>query len=124
MDAKLLFETGKTDVDARGREAIIDLARAIEGEQDLRIMVEGHTDTDDFNRSTYPRNNWDLSVLRATSVINIMLENSDVDPTLLIAAGRSKYQPVDPNNKALNRRIEVILSPNLDELYEMVSAGE
>jgi chemotaxis protein MotB len=120
MEAKLLFETGKTAVDAQGRNAIIDLARALEGQEDLNIIVEGHTDTDEFNRTTYPRNNWDLSVLRATSVISIMLENSDVDPESLMAAGRSQYHPVDPQDKSKNRRIEVILSPKLDELMDLI----
>ncbi len=121
MEAELLFETGKTDVDKKGKEAIIDLARALEGRNDLEIVVEGHTDTDEFNRTTYPRNNWDLSVLRATSVISIMTANSQLDPALLTAAGRSQYNPVDPSDKSKNRRIEVILSPNLDELMEIIN---
>lgn len=121
MEAKLLFATGETAVDKKGQEVIIDLARALGNRDDLDIVVEGHTDTDEFQRSTYPRNNWDLSVLRATSVINIMLDNSDINPEMLVAAGRSQYMPVDPNNKAKNRRIEIILSPKLNELLEMVS---
>ncbi len=121
MDAKLLFATGSTEVDKNGREAIINLARAIQDRDDLRIMVEGHTDTDSFSRTTYPRNNWDLSVLRATSVLIIMIENSQVDPTILTAAGRGEYQPVDPANKAKNRRIEVILAPRLDDLMQIIN---
>lgn len=120
MEAKLLFATGETKVDPEGREAVIDLARALQDEEDLSIVVEGHTDTDEFNRKTFPRNNWDLSVLRATSVIDIMLENSNLDPKILTAAGRSQYHPVDPGDKAKNRRIEVILSPNFDELMELI----
>ena len=81
----------------------------------------GHTDNDEFQRSKYPRNNWDLSVLRATSVIEIMLNNSSLNPESLMAAGRSQYQPVDPNDKSKNRRIEIILSPKLDELLDLVS---
>jgi len=121
MEAKLLFATGSTEVDKEGKKAIIDLARAIQSNDDLNIMVEGHTDTDAFSKSDYPRNNWDLSVLRATSVIKIMLDNSEVDPRILTAAGRSEFQPVDPANKARNRRIEVILSPKLDELMEIIN---
>lgn len=121
MDAKLLFATGSTEVDKKGQEAIINLARAVQDRNDLRIMVEGHTDTDSFSRTTYPRNNWDLSVLRATSVVNIMIDNSKIDPTTLTAAGRSEYQPVDPADKAKNRRIEVILSPQLDELMNIIN---
>lgn len=121
MEAKLLFATGETAVDKKGQEVIIDLARALGNRDDLDIIVEGHTDSDEFQRSTYPRNNWDLSVLRATSVVNIMLNNSDMNPELLMAAGRSQYSPVDPTDKAKNRRIEIILSPKLDELLDIVS---
>ncbi len=124
MEAKLLFGTGSTEVDQKGKQALIDLARAVQGRTDLNITVEGHTDSDEFSRTTYPRNNWDLSVLRATSVIKIMMDNSEVDPTILTAAGRSKYQPVDPSDKARNRRIEVILSPKLDELLQIISAQD
>jgi chemotaxis protein MotB len=124
MDAKLLFATGSTEVDPNGRKAIIDLARAIQGRDDLRIMVEGHTDTDVFNSTSFPRNNWDLSVLRATSVVSIMIENSDIDPKILTAAGLSQFHPIDPANKARNRRIEVILTPQLDDLLQMIDRAE
>jgi len=124
MEAKLLFATGSTKVDPKGKKAIIDLSRAIQDTDGLDVMVEGHTDDDEFSRSEFPRNNWDLSVLRATSVIDIMIENSDIDPKILIAAGRSQYMPVDPKDKARNRRIEVILSPKLIELYEMIEKSE
>lgn len=121
MEAKLLFATGETAVDEKGIEVITDLARVLGDRDDLDIIVEGHTDNDEFKRTKYPRNNWDLSVLRATSVIDIMLKNSSLNPAFLVAAGRSQYQPVDSDNKAKNRRIEIILSPKLDELLELVS---
>lgn len=120
MEAKLLFATGETAVDKKGQEVIIDLARVLGDRDDLNIIVEGHTDADEFQRSTYPRNNWDLSVLRATSVVSIMLANSEMNPEGVMAAGRSQYQPVDPAVKAKNRRIEIILAPKLDELLQMV----
>ncbi len=120
MEAKLLFATGSTTVDKEGKQAIINLARAIENEEDLNIMVEGHTDSDEFNSKSYPRNNWDLSVLRATSVVNLMLDNSELSPEILTAAGRSQYIPVDPSDKAKNRRIEVILTPDLEELMQLI----
>jgi chemotaxis protein MotB len=122
MDAKLLFATGSAEVDNKGKEVIIGLAKAVQDQDDLHIMVEGHTDTDAFNRNTFPRNNWDLSVLRATSVVNFMLDNSSLDPKLVTAAGRSQYVPVDSNDKSKNRRIEVILTPNLDDLLGIVNA--
>jgi chemotaxis protein MotB len=121
LEARLLFASGSTTVEPEGRRAIIQLAKAIESEKDLEIIVEGHTDTDALNSRSHPRNNWELSVLRATSVVSIMVENSTVDPKILSAAGRSEYHPVDPLNKAKNRRIEVIISPNLDDLFQIIS---
>jgi chemotaxis protein MotB len=120
MEAKLLFPSGSTKIEPEGRKALIDLAKAIENESELEIVVEGHTDTDKLNSSTSPRNNWELSVLRATAVVEIMMANSSVKPTILSAAGRSEYHPVDPNDKSKNRRIEIILSPRLDELFEII----
>ena len=121
MEAQLLFPSGSAEVDPVGQEAIAGLAGVIADQKDLEIVVEGHTDTDRLNRPTIPRDNWELSVLRATAVVNIMLQNPGVDPSMLIASGRSQYHPVDPSNKAKNRRIEVILAPNLDSLYELIS---
>jgi len=124
MEAQLLFATGSTEIDQKGKQAVIDLARAIQNNTDLNIVVEGHTDTDAFSRNTYPRNNWDLSVLRATSVIKLMTENSEIDPKILTASGRSQYHPVDPTTKSKNRRIEVILSPKLDELMDAIQGDD
>jgi chemotaxis protein MotB len=121
LEAKLLFPSGSVVVDPEGQKALIDLAKVLQEEKDLEIIVEGHTDTDALNKSSHPKNNWELSVLRATSVIDIMLSNSEMDPKQLMAAGRSEYIPVDVNDKAKNRRIEIILSPNLNELYELIS---
>lgn len=121
LEAKLLFASGSTVVEPEGKKAIIQLAKAIENEKDLEIVVEGHTDTDALNSRTHPKNNWELSVLRATSVVSIMTDNSSVNPKILSAGGRSEYHPVDPIDKAKNRRIEVIISPNLDELFQIIS---
>lgn len=121
LEAKLLFASGSTTVEPNGQKALIELAGVLENEKELEIIVEGHTDTDPMNSSKHPKNNWELSVLRATSVIEIMIGNSNMDPKQLMAAGRSEYHPVDPNNKAKNRRIEIIISPNLDALYELIS---
>ena len=120
MEANLLFPSGSTVINPEGKKAIIDLAKAIEDQADLEIIVEGHTDTDKMSSSSIPRDNWELSVLRSTAVVKIMTENSKVDPKILSAAGRSEYLPVDPDDKSKNRRIEVIISPNLDELYQVI----
>ena len=120
LENQLLFPSGSTVVDAKGREAIGKLAKAIEGEKDINIMVEGHTDTDKVLPGAAYKDNWDLSVLRATSVVRILLEGSTIDPVRITAAGKSQYEPADPNDKAKNRRIEVILAPDLKQLYELV----
>lgn len=120
MDNKLLFPSGSAAVDAKGREAIGKLAKAIENEKDLSILVEGHTDTDKIGSGSAYKDNWDLSVMRATSVVRIMQESSKTDPVRITAAGRGEYVPVDPNDKAKNRRIEVVLIPDLKELYKLV----
>lgn len=121
MEAKLLFPSGSTKIDSEGKKALIELAKVLQDQSDLEVLVEGHTDTDALKSSSHPKNNWELSVLRATAVVEIMLENSSMDKTKITAAGRSEYLPVDPNDKAKNRRIEIILIPNLDELFEIIS---
>lgn len=121
LEAKLLFASGSTVVEEGGKVALVDLAKVLETEKELEIIVEGHTDTDAMRGTTHPKNNWELSVLRATSVIEIMTQNSSIDPAILMAAGRSEFHPVDPNDKAKNRRIEVIISPNLDELFKVIN---
>ena len=121
MEAKLLFPPGQFSVDPEGREALEELASVIAQQSDLEIVVEGHTDTDRLSSPTIPRDNWELSVLRATAVVHILLENGGVDPSMLSASGRSEFHPVDPSNKSKNRRIEVILAPKLDSLYDLIS---
>ena len=121
MENKLLFPSGSTVVDAQGKQALKDLAKAIEGEADLRIMVEGHTDTDKVLPGSPYKDNWDLSVMRATSVVRILQDNGRIDPVRITAAGRGEFLPLDPADKARNRRIEIILSPDLTQLYKLVT---
>ncbi len=121
MDAKLLFASGSTKVDSEGIKALKELAKVLEDQKDLEILVEGHTDTDKMRSNSHPVDNWELSVLRATSVVKIMLENSKMDPTTVSASGRSQFIPIDTENKAKNRRIEVVLIPELDELFEIIN---
>ncbi|MBK9175163.1 MAG: OmpA family protein [Flavobacteriales bacterium] len=120
MENKLLFPSGSYAVDAQGRELIVKLAKAIEGEKELNVMVEGHTDTDKVQGGGAVKDNWDLSVMRATSVVRIMQESSKLDPVRVTAAGRGEYIPVDAADKAKNRRIEIILAPDLQELMKLV----
>ena len=121
MDAKLLFASGSTSVDAGGVMALKELAKVLEDQEDLEILVEGHTDSDKMNSSSHPTDNWELSVLRATSVVKIMLKHSKMNPVNISASGRSEFIPVDTENKAKNRRIEVVLIPKLDELFDIIN---
>lgn len=122
LEAKLLFASGSTSVSSEGTKALVELAKAIQTEKDLSILVEGHTDSDKIIGNSAPyKDNWDLSVMRATSVVRIMMANSTIDPTQLTAAGRSEHLPVDISDKAKNRRIEIILAPNLDQLFELIN---
>tara|TARA_B100000768_G_scaffold120053_1_gene111060 strand:+ start:10490 stop:11464 length:975 start_codon:yes stop_codon:yes gene_type:complete len=123
LEAQLLFPSGSTAINANGKQALQDLAAVISQQSNLEIIVEGHTDSDQLRSATIPRNNWELSVLRSTAVIEI-LNSSGVSPDVLTAAGRSEYHPLDPNEKARNRRIEVVLAPNLDALFELIRSDE
>ncbi len=121
LEAKLLFPSGSTAINPDGRQALLDLAQVIASQTELEVIVEGHTDTDQI-RSTgsIPRNNWELSVLRATAVVDLLTGAGGVDPAMLIASGRSEYHPVDPEDKARNRRIEIVLAPDLGELFDLI----
>lgn len=121
MEAKLLFPSASTQVNSEGKKALIELAKILEEQKELEVLVEGHTDTDKMNSGSHPKDNWELSVLRATSVVKIMLNNSAIDPVTITAAGRSEFLPIDIKDKSKNRRIEVILIPKLDELFEIIS---
>lgn len=121
VEAKLLFPSGSTAINTEGKKALVDLAKVLESQKDIEILVEGHTDSDKITSKTIPTNNWELSVLRATSVVQILTDNSSLNPAQLIAAGRSQYHPVDDSDKAKNRRIEIILTPNLDRVFEIIN---
>jgi chemotaxis protein MotB len=123
MEANLLFASGKTEVSSEGQVALVGLAKVLETQTDIGILVEGHTDSDILSSPKHPTDNWELSVLRATSVTKIMLENSEMDPKMITAAGRSEYHPVDPNDKSKNRRIEIIITPDLNELFKLISSN-
>ncbi|MBI2258698.1 MAG: OmpA family protein [Flavobacteriia bacterium] len=120
LDAKLLFLSGKIEVEEAGKKALIDLAKILEKEKDMEIIVEGHTDTDKLAGINHPKNNWELSVMRASSVVEIMLQNSKLNPTKVMASGRSEFHPLDPKDKNKNRRIEIIIAPNLSALYQLI----
>lgn len=121
---KLLFGSGSIKVDDKGVTALKQLASALSGNSDVNIVVEGHTDNVPISRKTqYMSDNWDLSVMRATSIVKILVDNG-VNPKYVTASGKGEYLPVaendTPENKALNRRTEIILTPKLDELFQIL----
>jgi len=125
LEERLLFASGSTVVDARGVTALKDLAKVLERESDIHVLIEGHTDNVPI-KSASIKDNWDLSVLRATSIVRIITANSKVDPRRLTAAGRGEFFPIDKGNTAdarrKNRRTEIILTPKLDELFQILEA--
>lgn len=127
MEEKLLFKTGSIEVDPKGASALKKLAQTIQDIPDIYITIEGHTDDVPVVVNPSYRDNWDLSVKRATSIVRILLDNSSIDPKRVIASGRSEYLPVDnkktPDARQKNRRTEIIITPNLDELYRLLESN-
>jgi chemotaxis protein MotB len=122
---KLLFPSGSIVIDDKGKQALKQLAAVLNKEPDINIAVEGHTDDKKVINLGQIKDNWDLSVMRATSVTRYLTETENVDPHRLTATGKSQYQPTDPANtdeaRAKNRRIEIVLTPKLDELYNLIT---
>lgn len=124
---QLLFKSGSTTVDPKGVSALQQLAKAIKDQSDLTIMVEGHTDDVPMSRtSQFMNDNWDLSVLRATSIIRI-LTKAGVSTQQVMAAGRGEFMPVESNDtkegRQKNRRTEIIITPDLDELFQLLESN-
>lgn len=124
LSNQLLFSTGRTDIDKRGKEALKELASVLNQQSDISILVEGHTDVQPVKNLGSIKDNWDLSVLRATEVVRYLTIEGKMDPKRITASGRSEYYPVDPANTpealAKNRRTEIILIPKLSELFEIL----
>lgn len=127
LDESLLFASGSTKVEAKGAEAIKKLAKVLEQNPDINVLVEGHTDDVPMKGAGEIKDNWDLSVMRATSIVKIITSNSSTNPTRLTAAGRAEYLPLDPAKTAgarkKNRRTEIILTPKLDELLKVLETN-
>ena len=125
MENKLLFNSGSWNVGREGQRALGQLGNVLADNPDIVVMIEGHTDNVSFSPKGALESNWDLSTKRATSVVNILLQNELILPQNLTAAGRSEYIPVAPNSnvngRAANRRIEVILSPQWDEINALLN---
>ena len=124
LEEDLLFASGKYEVNIGGINALRKLADALASQKDLEILVEGHTDSIPLSGRGLVKDNWDLSVMRATNVVKVLLQNPLLDPLQLTAAGRAEFLPIATNKtqegRGVNRRIEMILSPNLDDLFELL----
>jgi chemotaxis protein MotB len=126
LDEKLLFKSASWEIDANGKNALKKLAGVLEKNPDIQITIEGHTDNVPYNPgNSQLKDNWDLSAKRATSVIRVLLDGSKIDAKRLTASGRSQYLPVDERNtsdaRQKNRRTEIILTPDLTELYNLIN---
>jgi len=125
MENKLLFSSGSWAVGAEGRRAVEQLGSVLGENPDIAVLIEGHTDNVPYSGNGPLTNNWDLSTKRATAIVNILRENRDINPRNLTAAGRGEYAPIalndTPEGRAKNRRIEVVLTPKLDELSKLLS---
>jgi chemotaxis protein MotB len=124
LENSLLFPSASWAVEPRGKKALEELAKVLANNKDLNVMVEGHTDADAFRGQTAVKDNWDLSVMRATSIVKVLTSNKEVNPARITAAGRSEYVPIATNEtsegKAKNRRTEIIITPDLDKIVKVL----
>ncbi|HLP55373.1 MAG TPA: OmpA family protein [Fluviicola sp.] len=127
MSDKLLFKSGSATVEPKGVDALTALADVLNKNPDIQILVEGHTDNVPIKTAVY-KDNWDLSVARATSITRLLSEKYAVAPARMTASGRGEYYPRASNEtqegKAMNRRTEIILSPKLDEIMNLLNSAQ
>ncbi|MDO7742270.1 MAG: OmpA family protein, partial [Pedobacter sp.] len=121
---KLLFPSGSIVIDEKGKQALAQLAKVLKEQPEIFIAVQGHTDSQKINNLGQIKDNWDLSVLRSTSVVRYLTEIEKVPGIRLTATGKGEFQPLGSNanaeSRSKNRRIEIVLSPKLDELYNLI----
>lgn len=124
LDESLLFASGSTKIDSKGADAIKKLAKVLEQNTDINVMVEGHTDDVAMRGSGEIKDNWDLSVMRATSVTKLLVSSATIDPKRITASGHGEFLPLvnakTPEARKKNRRTEIILTPKLDELFKVL----
>lgn len=125
MENKLLFNSGSWAVGPEGKKAVVEVGKVLGVNPDIAVLIEGHTDDDAFTASGPIADNWDLSTKRATAIVAILSENKKINKKNLTAAGRGEFSPLvsnsSPEGKAKNRRIEIILTPRLDEISKMLN---
>jgi|GEM_PF-371015 len=125
LENDMLFQSGSWNIEEQGFQAIKSLASVITENPDVDILIEGHTDNQPFKGSGNIQNNWDLSTKRAATIVNALVERENIDPSNLTAAGRGEFNPIADNEtldgRAKNRRIEVIISPKLDEVFDILN---
>ena len=123
MSDKLLFESGSAKVNKQGKEALGKLAEVLKKQHDIDVFIEGHTDNKPIKTVQF-KDNWDLSVVRATSVVRILTKDYGVNPLQILPCGRGEFMPVDNNEsvegRAHNRRTEIIMAPKLDKLMDIL----
>lgn len=123
LSDKVLFQTGKYELSSRAKEVLGKVAKVIQGKPDFEAMVEGHTDNVPYRGSGVIKDNWDLSVHRATAVVRA-LQDLGIEPSRLVASGRGEYVPLQPNttaeNRATNRRTRILVLPKIDQFYDMI----
>ncbi len=123
MSDKLLFKSGSAKVDDRGKEALAKLAEVLKKQSEIDVFIEGHTDNKPIKTSQF-KDNWDLSVVRATSVVRILTEDYGVNPLQIVPSGRGEFMPIDDNatdeGRSKNRRTEIIMAPQLDKLIRIL----
>jgi chemotaxis protein MotB len=121
---KLLFPSGSIIIDEKGKQALTQLATVLKQQPEINIAVEGHTDSQKITNLGQIKDNWDLSVLRSTSVVRFLTDEQKVESVRMTATGKGEFQPLGPNttaeSRSKNRRIEIVLSPKLDELYDLI----
>ncbi|MBO7594966.1 MAG: OmpA family protein [Salinivirgaceae bacterium] len=127
MDEKLLFKSGKWDVDPKGQAALKQIAGVLAANTDVNIMIEGHTDDVPMKGTGDIQDNWDLSAKRATTIVKLLVNEGKIDGKRISAAGRSQFSPIDPAKtseaRAKNRRTEIILTPKLDEIFRILETN-
>ena len=124
---KMIFNSGNASLNKDAKVVLEKVAKVLNNQPDMEVLVEGHTDNKAFKEGTAIKDNWELSVQRAASVVRVLQDDYNVDPARMIAGGRSSYVPVASNDtkegRAKNRRIKIIILPKLDQFYGMIEEG-